>query len=760
MGNPEAAASAYALREYAIAQDLGGDAAYEDLKHRAARFGIRLASDLVPNHMGIDSRWMEEHPDWFIHTHTPPFPSQSFEGPDLGTDAMGIYLEAGYWTHSDASPVFKRVDKRTGETRYVYHGNDGTSTPWNDTAQLDMLRADVREALIQTILHVARMFPVVRFDAAMTLAKRHVQRLWYPKPGDAGDVPSRAAFALSQAEFDRLMPQEFWREVVDRAAREAPDTLLLAEAFWMMEGYFVRTLGMHRVYNSAFMNMMMREENAGYRRIIKEILTYDPEILGRFVNFMNNPDEAPAAKQFGRQDKYFGVCTILATFPGLPMFGHGQFEGFEEKYGMEYRRAYWDEPVDRGLLEHHERAIVPLLRARAHFAGSASFRLFDFVRDDGSVDEDVYAFSNRHEGVSSLVVVRNRFGDRTRGTLRVSAPFRDASGIRTETLAEALGAGSGFHALRDARGRELLRHLDHGLTLELGSYDAFVFTEIAPLADEAGQVSWHEVAAVVGLAPVPSLLALRAELTMAPLRRALEEVLSPAAVRLLLGKDAAVEGTPTTPDAATQPRETAGEAALSAWLAPLGKWLEGGPESGTPRPPAAPTLAAARVVRAQLAPLRAKGARALEAFLGTEERSIADGYLAATLVVAALAPDAALAELLPAALGAFADDPALARLAAYHVLTRPAMRGPVSMSWEASLRAMLGVHRAGAFTFFHRESYEALRLFDAVAAAVRGEAPAASALSVAEADIASAERAEYKVRVPRSEGGEGDEVSP
>src|SRR2546426_8010347 len=46
-------------------------------------------------------------------------------------------------------------------------------------------------------------------------------------------------------------------------------SLLLAEAFWLMEGYFVRTLGMHRVYNSAFMNMMRDEENAQYRLVLK-----------------------------------------------------------------------------------------------------------------------------------------------------------------------------------------------------------------------------------------------------------------------------------------------------------------------------------------------------------------------------------------------------------------------------------------------------------------------------------------------------------
>ena len=136
------------------------------------------------------------------------------------------------------------------QTRFVYHGNDGTTFAWNDTAQLDYSKAAVREHVIQTILHVARLFPIIRFDAAMVLAKRHVQRLWFPLPGAGGSIPSRAEYAMSQEEFDALMPNEFWREVVDRVAVEVPGTLLLAEAFWLLEGYFVRTLGMHRVYNS------------------------------------------------------------------------------------------------------------------------------------------------------------------------------------------------------------------------------------------------------------------------------------------------------------------------------------------------------------------------------------------------------------------------------------------------------------------------------------------------------------------------------
>src|SRR6185437_9547782 len=194
----------------------------------------------------------------------------------------------------DAAVVFRRRDTQSNEQRFIYHGNDGTSYPWNDTAQLDYLNADVRGAVIHTILDVARRAPILRFDAAMVLARRHISRLWYPEPGAGGAITSRAEHAMSGAEFHRRMPKEFWREVVDRVAAEAPGTLLLAEAFWLLEGYFVRTLGMHRVYNSAFMNMLRDEENANYRSVIKNTLEFDPDVLKRYVNFMNNPDERTA----------------------------------------------------------------------------------------------------------------------------------------------------------------------------------------------------------------------------------------------------------------------------------------------------------------------------------------------------------------------------------------------------------------------------------------------------------------------------------
>ncbi len=436
-GNPDAAASAYSLYDYEIAAELGGNSAYENLNERAKRHGIRLAADMVPNHTGIFSRWIVEHPDYFIQTDKPPFPNYSFTGENLSPDPnLTIRIEDGYWTNSDAAVVFQRIDNETGETRYIYHGNDGTSMPWNDTAQLDILKTEVREAVMKKIMDVARMFSVIRFDAAMTLTKKHFSRLWYPEPGKGGDIPSRTEYAMTKEEFDKLFPKEFWREVVDRINAEMPQTLLLAEAFWLMEGYFVRTLGMHRVYNSAFMNMLMREENSKYRELIKNTLEFEPEILKRYVNFMSNPDEETAIKQFGSGDKYFGVLTLMVTLPGLPMFAHGQIEGYREKYGMEYKRAYYDEEPNYGLIELHKREIFPIIANRKLFAEVNNFRFYDFLEND-ETNENVFAYTNKLGERRALVFYNNKY-DRAKGKINVSTKKLVNNELRTVTLFEAL----------------------------------------------------------------------------------------------------------------------------------------------------------------------------------------------------------------------------------------------------------------------------------------------------------------------------------
>ena len=332
----------------------------------------------------------------------------------------------------------------------------------------------------------------------MTLTKQHYQRLWFPLPGTGGAIPSRAEHGLTKAAFDAAMPDEFWREVVDRVAAEVPGTLLLAEAFWLLEGYFVRTLGMHRVYNSAFMNMLRDEENANYRSVMKNTLEFDPEVLKRYVNFMNNPDERTAVDQFGKGDKYFGVCTLLATLPGLPMFGHGQVEGFAERYGMEYRRSYHAETARRLAGGAPRARNSPLLHRRALFAEVREFLLYDFFTDDGTGERrrvrlfqparatsgrwssTTIATPRRAAGFASPAPMREKMPDGGKRSAPAH-PGRRVSGCRPirRCLLACRDAFTGLEYLHRAGDV-----LEKGLRIELGAYKCSVFLDWRDVRDD------------------------------------------------------------------------------------------------------------------------------------------------------------------------------------------------------------------------------------------------------------------------------------
>lgn len=532
MGNIDAVASAYSLYDYHIANDLGGDEAYHDLNERAKARGLRLASDMVPNHTGIVSDWVKHKPDYFIQADQPPFPNYTFNGPNLSEDPdYQIRIEDGYYERRDAAVVFQRIDNKSGKVTYLYHGNDGTSMPWNDTAQLNMMKPEVREAVIQKIFDVARKFSIIRFDAAMTLTKKHYQRLWFPQPGTGGDIPSRTDHSMTRSEFDQQFPNEFWREVVDRFNKEMPETLLLAEAFWLMEGYFVRSLGMHRVYNSAFMHMMMKEENKKYRDLIINTLEFEPEILKRYVNFMSNPDEETAIKQFGTDDKYFGVLTLMITLPGLPMFGHGQVEGFTEKYGMEYKRAYYNEEPNKWLIERHEREIFPLMRKRYVFSEVENFWIFDANNDYGGINENVFAYVNSANEEKALVLFNNKFED-AYCTIHNSAPklvSRNGSKkLERRKIHEALGIKpepNYYYIYKDRitnleyikSGQEIVFN---GWRVELGAFKYQVFMNFREVYDETGE--YQNLVQLIGNSGVPNMSRKLQELRLAPIHAAIK----------------------------------------------------------------------------------------------------------------------------------------------------------------------------------------------------------------------------------------------
>jgi hypothetical protein len=235
------------------------------------------------------------------------------------------------------------------------------------------------------------------------------------------------------------------------------------------------------------------------------------------------------------------------------MLGHGQIEGFGEKYGMEYRRATLDEQPDRWLVERHEREIFPLLHRRDWFAEAHDFLMFDFHTDGGAIDENVLAYSNGHGPTRSLVVFHDHFGS-TAGTIRESTAYarKSASGAKRlvrRSLAEGLGLPddpSMFVTFRDARtGLAYLRSCrdvrERGLWMALDAYQGHVFWEFRELADGvAGQ--WRRLAERLGGRGVASLDEALRELLLEPVHEPLRALFDDGHIAAVL------DGTATDAD--------------------------------------------------------------------------------------------------------------------------------------------------------------------------------------------------------------------
>jgi len=231
----------------------------------------------------------------------------------------------------------------------------------------------------------------------------------------------------------------------------------------------------------------------------------------------------------------------MSTLPGLPMFGHGQIEGYTEKYGMEYRWPRYQENPDHWLVERHERQIAPLLHQRALFAESANFLLYDFFHEDGSVDENVFAYSNRLGDQRALILYNNRYST-TRGTIDNSAAYADKQSghLRQRRLKEGLdlhGDPAFVLAYRDSlTGLEYLRRAvnvaEHGFTVELHAYQCHVLLNWRELRATA-EKPWDRLCDHLAGRGVPSLDDALIGLELQPTHDAVRRLLEPTLVRNL-----------------------------------------------------------------------------------------------------------------------------------------------------------------------------------------------------------------------------------
>ncbi|HEY3402205.1 MAG TPA: alpha-amylase family glycosyl hydrolase [Ohtaekwangia sp.] len=262
--------SGFAIADYHVHPELGGDEALKRLREKLNSRGLKLMLDFVPNHLGPDHAWVHDHPEYFVQ----------------GTE-----------TDLKNSPLnYTRIKCVTGEKIFAY-GRDPYFSGWPDTAQIDYSNPDAAQAMKQELVRIASQCDGVRCDMAMLILPDVFEKTWGRK----------------------MNP--FWPDVIKTVRKHVPDFCFMAEVYWDME-WTLQQQGFDYAYDKRLYDRL-RE---GFAKAVREHFYAGLDYQDKLVRFLENHDELRAASAFDTA-KHKAAAVITFLSPGLRFFHQGQLEG-------------------------------------------------------------------------------------------------------------------------------------------------------------------------------------------------------------------------------------------------------------------------------------------------------------------------------------------------------------------------------------------------------------------------------------------------
>ncbi len=292
----DVAGSCFAVKDYHVHTDFGGDEALARLRRRLSRRGLRLILDFVPNHVAPDHRWVVEHPDFFV----------------AGTEEKLASQPQNYC----------RLET-PGGSRILAYGRDPYFAGWSDTLQLNYGNPALQDALLGELKRIAGQCDGVRCDLAMLVLPEIFERTW--------GIPS----------------SPFWPRATADVREEFPGFLFMAEVYWDLE-WTLQQQGFDLTYDKRLYDRLVH----GDARPVREHLYAGLDFQGHLARFLENHDEPRAAATFP-PDVHRAAAVVTFFSPGLRFFHQGQREGKRVRIPMHLGRGP-DEPPDAAIAAFYD----------------------------------------------------------------------------------------------------------------------------------------------------------------------------------------------------------------------------------------------------------------------------------------------------------------------------------------------------------------------------------------------------------------------
>jgi len=375
--NEDVVGSPFAVRDYHVHADFGGDAALARLREKLRARDLRLMLDFVPNHVAPDHAWVDEHPDFFIE----------------GTPEQ-LAAQPQNW---------RRIQSVSGE-RILAYGRDPYFAGWPDTLQLNYGSPALQDGMLGELQRIATQCDGVRCDMAMLELPDVFERTW------------------------GVATEPFWPRATWKVHDAHPGFTFMAEVYWDLE-WVLQQQGFDYTYDKRLYDRL-REGDAG---AVRGHLHAGLDFQDHLARFLENHDEPRAAATFQpAQHRSAAVITFFA--PGLRFIHQGEREGRKVHIPMHISRGP-SEYLDADLAVFYDRLFASL---RQDVFREGEWQLLDaWPAWDGNGSNDAficYAWTGSAD--ERRLVIANYASHQSQTYLRL--PWSDLASSRWR-LVDALG---------------------------------------------------------------------------------------------------------------------------------------------------------------------------------------------------------------------------------------------------------------------------------------------------------------------------------